>query len=255
MFSPYFYWGLIIPLMIISPLLFYVLPNKENLSKIGLVNLINFIIGVMLSGWIGGLLAAVFTTYINTPSTVTYNWNNPSLWLEGQHWFGSFAFGTVYILNFSGFTSSKKGWIFLDSAALTVCLFYAFGKLACFLAGHNAGCSGSASNLPWAVMLPYKTYSVHPRQLYDALLHFIFFVFLLRIHTKYSNKQINVFFTFSIIHCCYSIFSDLLSENSIVKPGFTIGQLSFAFTAIYLIAFYYFKRTPTHKTHPSPQSD
>jgi len=239
MYSGHYYWGLIIPLMIISPFLFYVLPGKETAQKIGTISILNFVFGVLLSGWIGGIFSAALATYINTPNTVTYNWTNPSLWLEGQHWYGSFAFGLIYILEFSNFTKTKFGLQFLDSSVLVICLLYSFGKVACFLAGHNAGCSGALSDLPWAVVLPYKNYTVHSRQIYDAIFHLLLFGSLLFSHKVAKTSPSTLFFAFCITHIVYSILSDFLSENPKLILGLTLGQVTFVANLSY--AIYYFK--------------
>lgn len=172
MFSGYWYWGLMIPLMVISPFLLRWFAPKNFICSFGISSFFNIFFNLLPLGWIGGILSAKLIVYIDNPSLFQYNYSKPEFWLGGQRWFGSFAFCVIYLLLFSDIERKPMGFKFLDMAALTICFLFVLGKTACFLAGHNADCSGSESDLPWAVIMPGKNYSTHPRQLYDAIFHF-----------------------------------------------------------------------------------
>ncbi len=67
----------------------------------------------------------------------------------------------------------------LDLAAVYAPLLQAFGRIGCFLAGC---CYGLPTNLPWGITythpdihLPYKFQTIHPTQLYSALIFFTIF--------------------------------------------------------------------------------
>lgn len=75
----------------------------------------------------------------------------------------------------------------LDIGAVGLVIGYALGRIGCFL---NGCCYGTPTDLPWGVIYPptapiwteqhyHMGTPVHPTQLYDSLLHLIFFFVLL----------------------------------------------------------------------------
>ncbi len=68
----------------------------------------------------------------------------------------------------------------LDQAACFVPLSMAIGRVGCFISGD--GCYGPPTGLPWGVAFPHGTVPtgvpVHPTMLYDAVLLFLFFLWI-----------------------------------------------------------------------------
>lgn len=67
----------------------------------------------------------------------------------------------------------KQGAVnFFNALAITACLILVFGKLGCFMDGHE-GCGGVATTLPWGVKYGWgsarSAMPLHPVQIYDAL--------------------------------------------------------------------------------------
>lgn len=67
-------------------------------------------------------------------------------------------------------------WKMADILAPSIALGYAFGRIGCLM---NGCCYGRACNLPWAITFPpgHETHGkpVHPTEIYDSLLNFIFY--------------------------------------------------------------------------------
>jgi phosphatidylglycerol:prolipoprotein diacylglycerol transferase len=70
-------------------------------------------------------------------------------------------------------------WKVADIMAPSIALGSAFGRIGCLL---NGCCYGRACSLPWAITFPpgHETQGVpvHPTEIYDSLLNFIFYCFL-----------------------------------------------------------------------------
>ena len=72
-------------------------------------------------------------------------------------------------------------WPMGDTVAPGIAVAQSIMKLGCFMAGC---CYGTECSLPWAVTFPGKTVSRHPTQIYEAVLYFLNFLFLLFVFKK-----------------------------------------------------------------------
>jgi len=70
-------------------------------------------------------------------------------------------------------------WRMADVMAPSIALGHAFGRVGCFMTGC---CYGRPTDLPWAVHFPKEHWThgiaVHPTQLYESSLNFLFYMFL-----------------------------------------------------------------------------
>lgn len=72
-------------------------------------------------------------------------------------------------------------WPMGDTVAPGMAIAHSVMKVGCFMAGC---CYGTESRLPWAVTFPGQSVSRHPVQLYESILYFLNFLFLLFIFKK-----------------------------------------------------------------------
>lgn len=213
--------------MVVSPLLFYLFLGKSFVKRIGKSNLLNYVLSILIVAWIGALLVAkvdfLFAPNVSLQPTFYAYF---SFLFEGQRWDGAVLFSMFYVLFFLRLRNSKDDHLFLlDSVVLTICILYSAGKIGCFLAGHNSECTGSYSTLPWAVHLPNRPYTYHPRQLYDSFSHIILFAIMLFVYkTKYTFKG-KIALIYLIVSPIFCFFSEFISDNPTLFLGLTSGQV------------------------------
>lgn len=231
-FNSYFYLLFNIPCFAVCYKLIRYFYRKETTNSFPIVYTVYILNGLIL-GWIGALLAAKIEFLLDSHVTLQPTFYAYfSFFFAGQRWDGAFLFVLIYYLTIVKHKIQPKEFTpYFNSICLTSCLLYAVGKVGCFLAGHTAECSGSPSNLPWAVVVPPLTYAMHPRQLYDAIFHVLLFGGMILITKPQSKWR---YLTYIIISPVYCAFSDLLSMNSRVFWIFTSSQL-IDLTALFVV--------------------
>jgi phosphatidylglycerol:prolipoprotein diacylglycerol transferase len=87
---------------------------------------------------------------------------------------GAIALGMFYL-----YRKKLPVWTIADIMAPSIALGSAFGRIGCLM---NGCCYGRACSLPWAIRFPadHETHGlpVHPTEIYDSALNFLFFFFL-----------------------------------------------------------------------------
>lgn len=131
-----------------------------------------------------------------------HNLSSPLSWLAvwdgGMVFYGGLLGGIIAALIYAKWQKLQVRDI-LDIAAVGLVIGYAFGRLGCFF---NGCCYGTPTDLPWGVVypptaqiwmetgLPLGT-PVHPVQLYDALIYFLFTPVMIWIFNK-GKKGVTV---------------------------------------------------------------
>lgn len=98
-------------------------------------------------------------------------------WEPGYSILGAIIGGLLFL----SFYLKNNTLIFLDRAAIYIPLMQVFGRMGCFFTGC---CYGMPADVPWAVTYSHPNHlaplycSVHPTQLYSALLLLCLFLFL-----------------------------------------------------------------------------
>jgi len=119
-----------------------------------------------------------------------YALNTPLQWVAvwdgGMVFYGGLLGGILAVLFYAKAQKLQVRDIF-DIAAVGLVIGYALGRVGCFL---NGCCYGTPTDLPWGVVFPPQAQiwtethlplgtPVHPTQLYDSLIHIVFFFILL----------------------------------------------------------------------------
>jgi len=103
------------------------------------------------------------------------------------------------------FCSVKKLplWKVADILAPSIALGSVFGRLGCFM---NGCCHGRACELPWAIPHPVNQTSIHPTQIYDALLNLALYLGLAWLFRR-RRFDGQIFATFLL---CYAVTRSLV---------------------------------------------
>jgi len=152
--------------------------KRQGLDAAKLLDAAFFIIIVSLLGAKLVLLLGDFSYYLKNPKQL--------FWIarSGGVFQGGLFFGIIFALWY--FRRKKiPTWKVADLAAPAVALGHGFGRIGCFMAGC---CYGKECTLPWGMTFhdPYAhdltglplNQSLHPVQIYEAILNFLNFAFL-----------------------------------------------------------------------------
>jgi phosphatidylglycerol---prolipoprotein diacylglyceryl transferase len=133
-------------------------------------------------------------------------------------------------------------WKFGDAVAPSIALGYVFGRMGCLM---NGCCYGRTCDLPWAIHFPqdHPTHgaSVHPTQIYDAILSGLLYLGLAWLHRrKRFDGQI-----FAAYLICYAVIRSIVESfrgdysESHIHGIFTPAQLfGVVILAVGLILFW-----------------
>jgi phosphatidylglycerol:prolipoprotein diacylglycerol transferase len=144
-------------------------------------------------------------------------------------------------ISFDDFYSS------IDLMAPYLALASAIGRIGCLLRGC---CFGIQSNLPWAVMYPGYSVSVHPTQIYHAIADFIIFLLLLKLYNKkkkiqekktqskykFFSIQGSIFFMFLMFYSAERFFIDFLRFHPVSEYFCGLSITQWMFIAIFIAA-------------------
>ena len=100
----------------------------------------------------------------------------------GLVYYGGFIGASIAVILYLNYKNLPL-WKFGDAIAPSVALGYVFGRFGCLM---NGCCYGKPTDLPWGIRFPLDTETgeatngmpVHPTQIYDALLSFVFYLVL-----------------------------------------------------------------------------
>jgi len=179
----------------------YVQSKKQGLNASKMMDFAFFTILISLVGAKLILLIGNFSYYLNYPGELF------SLARSGGVFQGGLIFGFIFALWYLR-KHKIPTWKAADIIATALALGHGFGRIGCFSAGC---CYGRVCSVPWGVTfqndyshdlvgVPLNT-SIHPAQLYEAVLNFLnFFILFLFLRKKKFDGQV---FSFYIIN--YSI--------------------------------------------------
>jgi phosphatidylglycerol:prolipoprotein diacylglycerol transferase len=121
-------------------------------------------------------------------------------------------------------------WRMADVMAPSIALGHAFGRLGCFMTGC---CYGKPTDLPWAVHFPNDHYTkgigIHPTQIYESSLNFLFYVGLAWIYRrrKFDGQVFSVYLVgYAIIRTVTEMFRGDYTQfylGGIATPGQTVS--------------------------------
>jgi phosphatidylglycerol---prolipoprotein diacylglyceryl transferase len=121
-------------------------------------------------------------------------------------------------------------WRMSDVMAPSIALGHAFGRIGCFMTGC---CYGKACSLPWAVHFPVqhetKGLPVHPTQLYESALNFLFYAGLAWLfrRRKFDGQVFAVYLIgYAIIRSTTEMFRGDYTQfylGGIATPGQTVS--------------------------------
>jgi len=124
-----------------------------------------------------------------------------------------------------------------DWVAPYLALGHSIGRIGCFLVGD---CYGKVCNLPWAMSfpngIPPTLDYVHPTQLYESLLGFLIFLYLIMIRKKYyseADPKKNGFVMYEYLFLAG--FARFIIEFIRVNPTYSLGLSGAQFISIIMI--------------------
>jgi phosphatidylglycerol:prolipoprotein diacylglycerol transferase len=126
-------------------------------------------------------------------------------------------------------------WKVADVMAPSISLGHAFGRIGCLMTGC---CYGRACDLPWAIHFPATHVTaglgVHPTQIYESILNFSFFAFLM---WRYRSKKFDgqIFATYLIGYALIRAFTEYFRGDygkqqylgGILSPGQEVSVVMF----------------------------
>ncbi len=151
-----------------------ILAKKQKLNIAETAAFLIFLLIVSLIGAKLYLIISKLSFFIKNPNTIG------EVIKSGGVFYGGLIAGILFSLWYTRLFKidfKKLG----DVLAAPVALGHSIGRIGCFLGGC---CYGSLCSLPWAVEFPGHSSPVHPTQIYESILNFLNFIFLLIIFKK-----------------------------------------------------------------------
>lgn len=151
-----------------------ILAKKQKLNIAETAAFLIFLLVVSLIGSKLYLIISKLSFFIKNPKTLG------TVIKSGGVFYGGLIVGILFSLLYTRLfkINFKK---LADVLAAPVALGHSIGRIGCFLAGC---CYGKLCNLPWAVKYPGHSSPVHPTQIYESILNFLNFIFLMVIFKK-----------------------------------------------------------------------
>ena len=213
---------------------------------------------ILVSGLVGARLLYVITFW--QQEFAGESWIEPfAIWRGGLVFYGGLALATVVALLRIRWLKLPL-WRVTDCLAPGLALGHVFGRLGCLI---NGCCYGRPSSLPWAISYPrhfganqkpiYPLDSVHPTQVYEALLNLTLCGALVWIHQRRRfDGQVTAIYL--MVYAAIRFFVELFRGDYRVgevpllsQPGaaiFTPGQRASFLVLVAGIALYaYCRRT------------
>lgn len=196
--------------------------------------LLDLSLTLIISGFVGSRIYYVVTNwgYYSTRMSQILQF-----WQGGLSLHGAIIGGVIALWWFC----RKNKWPFLqvaDFVTLGTMLGLIVGKLGSFLNGDDYG---TVSQLPWAVSIPGVIGKRHPSPIYEAILAFLVYYFLLK---KYRTKEKSggIFYSALILLGISRLFLEFFRDNQTyilrLKEGFWGGVVLVLVGAAGLYWFY-----------------
>lgn len=157
--------------------------------------IIDFGFGTIISSIIGARLLYIlldFPYYLKDPLGIFLPRGGG---IGGLSFHGGLFAGIIFGIIFAKKNKLKIG-ILADIISPALALGYSIARWGCFL---NGCCFGIETKLPWGIKFPGENFPRHPVQIYDSILSFIIFLFLLKIE-KYKKFDGHLFFIYLILY-------------------------------------------------------
>ncbi|MCJ7581600.1 MAG: prolipoprotein diacylglyceryl transferase [Candidatus Aminicenantes bacterium] len=151
-----------------------ILAKKQKLNIAETAAFLIFLLVVSLLGAKLYIIISNLSFFIKNPNTI---W---SVFKAGGVFYGGLIVGILFSLWYTRLFKINFKRL-ADVLAAPAALGHSIGRIGCFLGGC---CYGSLCNLPWAVKFPGHSFPVHPTQIYESILNFFNFIFLLVMFKK-----------------------------------------------------------------------
>jgi phosphatidylglycerol:prolipoprotein diacylglycerol transferase len=207
----------------------------ENINLITFDTVVDYLVGAIIIGFASARLYYVLFNldyYLQDPIKIFMIWNG------GIAIYGGVIGAILYGIYFC----KKKKINFYDLADLLVpylILVQSIGRWGNFV---NSEAYGYETNLPWKMGM-YKTaihdyIYVHPTFLYESILTFLSFLFLVNL-SKNKKFKGQIFYLYMILYGVIRFFIEGLRTDSLMLANFRISQvLSLVFVVIFGIIYY-----------------
>lgn len=190
--------------------------NKDRLSRM--------VVGVFLLGLVGARGVYVLTRLSDPAANI---WDLIFNFRAGFVYYGGYAAAWLALIGYLKWWGRDLNfWAVLDTSVLGICIGLALGRIGCLLGGC---CYGSATTLPWGVIMVAEPHlgHLHPVQFYEFLFLVIFFVYLwrLRLHKAYEGQiLVQYTFVYSIGRYLLEFLRGDLIRGFVIEPWLSTSQ-------------------------------
>ena len=178
---------------------------------------------LVISAAVGGIVGAKVYYLIKHWSFVVEDPLGMVFSGAGLVWYGGLIGGVAAVIWWLHYRRKSVGKIG-NIVAPHLALGQAFGRIGCLLVGDDYGVP---SSLPWAVAFPRgvppTTDSVHPTQIYEALLLFGIFL-LLRAQLRRDVTNWFVVYGYCLLAGMQRLLIEFIRTNEVVAVGLTLAQ-------------------------------
>ncbi len=202
---------------------------KWEVKKIGGSS--DFASSIVFWAAIGGIIGAKIFYLLENISFVIEDPIGMIFSGAGLVFHGGIIGGTIAVVSLIE-KSKKPLGMYVDIIGPVLLLGQGIGRIGCFCAGC---CHGCASSLPWAVVFPNAAppanYPVHPTQLYETIINFIFFFILIKVIRPKTKKHGTTFAIYLIFAGVERFFMEFIRVN----PRGFLGLTNYQFSSIALV--------------------
>jgi phosphatidylglycerol---prolipoprotein diacylglyceryl transferase len=196
------------------------------------------IIGIILGGRIGYVIAYNLEYYLENPIEILMIWNG------GMSFHGGLL-GVIFATKLFSLNHKIDQFVFLDLVALSAPIGIFFGRVANFI---NSELYGIPTDVPWAVtFVQIDKFARHPSQLYEAILEGII-LFLILLYFRKKNYQKKPGIISGLFLILYSIFRFIIEFFRVPDEqlgylifNLSIGQIISLIFILFGIIIFYFK--------------
>lgn len=224
--------------IVISVLVFFL--RAKFWKEHGLITVILLIVSIILLGYLGSRFIEVIESFLtNSVSIQKYSFSELMLKYGGMRWYGALLFNFIAFYLIIKITKKINMLNLIDEVVLAASIGLVIGKVGCWLSGH--GCYGIPTNLPWGMRFPYGTMPsflpVHPTPLYDAMVYFILFFYLVWLgkSKKYLGQLV---VNFLVVSSIASVLIETIRTNEAVIFNLSLAQIIYIVLLIGTLIFY-----------------
>ncbi len=185
--------------------------NPEFASDMGIVVILSSIVGARL----------FFILFYDLQNTL----NNPAglfkLRQTGLVFYGGLIFAVAAGLAYSKMKKVSLP-VVLDIAAPSIAIGQAIGRIGCLMSGC---CYGRATQVSWAVTLPYLGHPTHPTQIYESLTMLVIFLGLIWFR-KRKTRNGQVAWLYLVMYASARFVIEFYrGDNPQILMGLTVSQV------------------------------